>query len=284
MACAPTVRTIFIPVSRHSASTTSPRLIVSSTRSFHTSRWTLNSFNDILSKSKIPAGNVTEGGDVLREFDNIFTQSFSPHESSKDLYHLHIYSTKHNTHITFTDPKKNPIISVSAGNLGFKKAQRGTYDAAYQLASHVFAKLEEKPIRPKALEVVLRDFGEGREAVVKALLGTEGRNLKGAITRVTDATRLKFGGTRSKAPRRLVGELFYLVACDIGGLTSPGFRVKCWGLLEMGRGWEFAIRMRLDLVAQWGCGAANACAGFGGMEGGFVHCIAARRVEYMYVV
>ncbi|RPB28408.1 translational machinery component, partial [Terfezia boudieri ATCC MYA-4762] len=128
---------------------------------------------------------------------------YSSPESSKDPYHLHIYSTKHNTHITFTDPKKNPIISVSAGNLGFKKAQRGTYDAAYQLASHVFAKLEEKSIRPKSLEVVLRDFGEGREAVVKALLGTEGRNLKGAIKRVTDATRLKFGGTRSKAPRRL---------------------------------------------------------------------------------
>ncbi|KAF8422030.1 mitochondrial ribosomal protein subunit S18 [Tirmania nivea] len=203
MVCPSTFPMAFTSILRHNASSAGPRLIVPSTRLFHTSRSTSDSFHDILSKTMIPAGNSTEGVDVLREFDNIFTQNFSALEPSKETYHLHIYSTKHNTHITFTDPNKNPIISVSAGNLGFKKAQRGTYDAAYQLASHVFAKLEEKPIRPKALEVVLRDFGEGREAAVKALLGTEGRNLKGAITRVTDATRLKFGGTRSKAPRRL---------------------------------------------------------------------------------
>ena len=40
--------------------------------------------------------------------------------------------------------------------------------------------------------------------MVKALLDTEGRNLKGAVKRVTGATRLKFGGTRSRKQRRLV--------------------------------------------------------------------------------
>jgi len=55
----------------------------------------------------------------------------------------------------------------------------------------------------KKLEVVLRGFGAGREAVTKALLGTEGRLLRGKIVRVTDATRVKFGGTRSPKPRRL---------------------------------------------------------------------------------
>jgi small subunit ribosomal protein S11 len=53
------------------------------------------------------------------------------------------------------------------------------------------------------LEVVLRGFGAGREAVTKALLGSEGRFLRGKIIKVADATRLKFGGTRSKKPRRL---------------------------------------------------------------------------------
>ena len=53
------------------------------------------------------------------------------------------------------------------------------------------------------LEVVLRSFGPGREAVTKILLGAEGRALRGRIVRVTDGTRLKFGGTRSKKPRRL---------------------------------------------------------------------------------
>ena len=55
----------------------------------------------------------------------------------------------------------------------------------------------------KRLEVILRGFGSGREAVTKALLGTEGRFLRSKVIKVADATRLKFGGTRSKKPRRL---------------------------------------------------------------------------------
>lgn len=53
------------------------------------------------------------------------------------------------------------------------------------------------------VEVLLRGFGPGREAVGKVLLGSEGSNLRPRVVRVTDATRLKFGGTRSKKPRRL---------------------------------------------------------------------------------
>ena len=53
------------------------------------------------------------------------------------------------------------------------------------------------------LEVVLRGFGAGREAVTKALMGTEGKMIRNRITAVTDATRLKFGGPRSPKPRRL---------------------------------------------------------------------------------
>lgn len=55
----------------------------------------------------------------------------------------------------------------------------------------------------KKLEVVLRGFGAGREACTKALLGAEGRFLRDKIVKVADATRLKFGGTRGKKPRRL---------------------------------------------------------------------------------
>ena len=55
----------------------------------------------------------------------------------------------------------------------------------------------------KRLELILRGFGAGREAVTKALLGTEGRFLRNKVIKVADATRLKFGGTRSKKPRRL---------------------------------------------------------------------------------
>lgn len=53
------------------------------------------------------------------------------------------------------------------------------------------------------LEVVLRGFGAGREAVTKAIMGSEGRNARPKISAVVDATRLKQGGPRSKKPRRL---------------------------------------------------------------------------------
>ncbi len=120
-------------------------------------------------------------------------------------HHLHIYATKHNTHITLTDPSRDPIISVSAGTIGFRKAARGTYDAAYQLGAYVMGRIQQQGLLAQIqhLEVVLRDFGPGRDAVSKILLGSEGRNLRGRVVRVSDCTRLKFGGTRSKKPRRL---------------------------------------------------------------------------------
>ncbi|KAK6335502.1 hypothetical protein TWF696_002276 [Orbilia brochopaga] len=119
------------------------------------------------------------------------------------MFHLNVYSTKHNTHITFSDAKKKPFVSCSTGVLGFRKAARHTYDAAYQLAAHVFQKIEEKGLIPKKVEVILRGFGVGREAFVKALLGKEGRYIKDVVVRVTDGTRTKFGGHRSKNRRRL---------------------------------------------------------------------------------
>ncbi|KAL8995668.1 MAG: hypothetical protein Q9169_004638 [Polycauliona sp. 2 TL-2023] len=120
-------------------------------------------------------------------------------------HHLHVYATKHNTHITLTAPSRDPIISVSAGTIGFRKAARGTYDAAYQLGAYVMGRIQQQGLLAQIqhLEVVMRDFGPGREAVSKILLGSEGRNLRGRVIRVSDCTRLKFGGTRSKKPRRL---------------------------------------------------------------------------------
>jgi small subunit ribosomal protein S11 len=144
-------------------------------------------------------------------------------------HHLHIYAHKHNTHIVLTRPNREPILSYSTGNIGFRKAQRGSFDAAFQLAAYVMRTITDKgllrserilwgesndttattkgrrkieaPIQK--LEVVLRGFGKGREAVVKAMLGTEGRWLREKVVVVSDDTKLKFGGTRSPNPRRL---------------------------------------------------------------------------------
>ena len=120
-------------------------------------------------------------------------------------HHFHIFATRHNTHITITDPNRNALISMSCGSIGFRKSGRKHDDSAFQLAGFVLSQMNERGIPPqiKRLEVVLRGFGAGREAVTKAILGLEGRWLRSKVVKVTDATRLKFGGTRSPKPSRL---------------------------------------------------------------------------------
>jgi small subunit ribosomal protein S11 len=122
-----------------------------------------------------------------------------------DLHHLHVYSTRRNTHVTLTRPNREPMLSLSCGNLNFRKAQRGTFDAAYQLVSYTMTQIVEKGFMQKIqkIEVLMRGYGPGREAFQKVLLGTEGKLIRQKVQRVTDSTRLKFGGTRSPNVRRL---------------------------------------------------------------------------------
>jgi len=143
----------------------------------------------------LDTSRISSDGTVILDSDVSFEE---PH-------HFHVFATRHNTHITFTKPNRDPLISVSAGNIGFRKSGRKHYDSAFQLASYVMGRIQEQGLNAqiKQLEVTLRGFGAGREAVTKALLGTEGRLLRQKVIKVTDATRLKFGGTRSKKPRRL---------------------------------------------------------------------------------
>lgn len=120
-------------------------------------------------------------------------------------HQLSIYASKHNTHIAIGAPNGNCLLHMSAGSIGFKKSARKHYDSAFQLASYMMVQMQNKGIIKdiRKMEVTMRGFGAGREAVTKALLGSEGKNLRGKIVKVADATRLKFGGTRSKKPRRL---------------------------------------------------------------------------------
>ena len=120
-------------------------------------------------------------------------------------HRLHVYSTKHNTHIVVSKPDGKPALSVSAGQLGLRKAGRGTFDAAFQVSVYVMKRIQEKGLiyQIQRLELVFRGFGQGRRAFTKTLMGVEGRVLRNKITSVADATRLKFGGTRSPKPRRL---------------------------------------------------------------------------------
>ncbi|KAJ6004258.1 hypothetical protein N7499_000327 [Penicillium canescens] len=128
-----------------------------------------------------------------------------PYADQTPAHHLHVYCHKHNTILTLTRPNGNPIMSIGCGQIGFRKAGRSGFDPAYQLSAHVLSQIKEKGLlmEIKRLEVVFRGFGKGREAFTKVLLGNEGRFIKGLVVRVTDSTRLKFGGTRSRHERRL---------------------------------------------------------------------------------
>lgn len=196
---------------------------------------TLDQLSETLRKSSpqrpkvdIRAALTPELRDIARSARDEAATRPSARVSSDEPYHLNVFAHKHNMHITFTDPSRNPIMSLSCGNIGLRKAQRSSYDACFQLAAYTFRKMAEKqwrvggkkmthnPMktlgdirRPGAMyggtgiEVILRGFGPGREAFQKALLGTEGRMIKPLISKVTDGTRLKFGGTRSPKVRRL---------------------------------------------------------------------------------
>ena len=160
----------------------------------------LSNMMDLLGDTLAPKGAKT-----TRSTTEDFGQLASDAPDAIEPYHFHIYSHKHNTHVTVSKPDRGAIISMSTGNLGFKKQRRKTYDAAYQLTAYVLERLKyagwEKKIN--RIELVLRGFGQGREAGVKVLMSPEGTRWREKIVRVADATRVKFGGTRSRNPRRL---------------------------------------------------------------------------------
>ncbi|KAF2686471.1 translational machinery component [Lentithecium fluviatile CBS 122367] len=152
-----------------------------------------------------PTKDTHQYGSIIPGQGSAF-QNLSPQEWEPDTrHHIHIYAHKHNTHITLTKPNRDALLSVSCGNIGFKKAGRGTYDAAYQLAAFVMSRIQDKGLLRDitSIELVYRGFGPGREAVTKAILGSEGRMIRPLVTKLSDSTRLKFGGIRSKKPRRL---------------------------------------------------------------------------------
>lgn len=92
---------------------------------------------------------------------------------------------------------------LSTGNLGFRKAARGEYEAAFQTSSRLFQIMQEKRLVDRSIEIVMKDFGKGREAFIAALNGKEGNMVRKNVVRINDATPLKFGGVRAPRQRRL---------------------------------------------------------------------------------
>ncbi|KAK7470897.1 hypothetical protein VKT23_002313 [Stygiomarasmius scandens] len=119
-------------------------------------------------------------------------------------YRLHCHSTKNNTIVTFTTEKGNPIAWYSGGSCGFKSGQRATYEAGYQCSVKIFQKIQEVAAKESIhVDLFFKGFGQGREAMQKALLTSEGEHIRPLVSSVVDRTPIKIGGTRSKKMRRL---------------------------------------------------------------------------------
>ena len=146
-------------------------------------------------------------------------------------YYLHCLTSHSNTLLTLTNHKHEPIMWTSAGLCGFKKAARGGYEAGFRSMLTMLGKMKQKededaalaiksrvdprhvqktqakkqkpPFRPRRIQLIIKDFGLGREAIATVLTSQEGDHYRTKITSIVDATPLKFGGVRARAKRRL---------------------------------------------------------------------------------
>ena len=113
---------------------------------------------------------------------------------------LHCHSSPNNTIATLTKEDGSTLAWFSGGSCGFKKGNRATYEAGYQCAVRTFRKIEEESQRDGSIRVdlFLKGFGQGREALKGALLAAEGENIRPLVVSITDRTPIKIGGTRAK--------------------------------------------------------------------------------------
>lgn len=144
-------------------------------------------------------GPVVRGSSASRYSPSLF------HSSSALPHRLFINASRNNTILTLTSPTGDPLASASGGTVGFKKAARSGYEAGYRAAFSMFGKINEfkDAWRIAHLEVLWNGFGQGREAVYRALLAGEGQKTKNLISKMTDKTAIKIGGVRPKKRRML---------------------------------------------------------------------------------
>jgi small subunit ribosomal protein S11 len=100
-------------------------------------------------------------------------------------------------------PRQEPVCSISAGQLGFRGSKKSGYEASFQTSSRMFQYMEEKGLLNRKIEIVFRNFGEGREAFLNVLNGKEGTKIRPLVNRVTDGSKIRFGGDRPPGKRRV---------------------------------------------------------------------------------
>lgn len=108
----------------------------------------------------------------------------------------HIQSTFNNTIVTLTDTAGNAISWASAGGLGFRGSRKNTPYAA-QMAAETAAKAAMDH-GLKAVEVMVKGPGSGREAAIRAL---QAAGLE--VTMIKDVTPVPHNGCRPPKRRRV---------------------------------------------------------------------------------
>lgn len=132
----------------------------------------------------------------------IISRRIQSHEDR--FYGLYVKSTRNNTITTVTDPDGAALKKFSGGICGFKGHRRSGYEAGYMCAVKAIEYLEETKEKDPKMKVALylNGFGQGRDAMNKALISSEGERVVGNVKRITDITGMKIGGTRAKKKRR----------------------------------------------------------------------------------
>lgn len=129
----------------------------------------------------------------------------TPPRESNAPHRMHVKSSRNNTIVTLTTPTGEPLANASGGSVGFKKAGRSGYEAGYRSALRIFQRISENQPRWRinAIEVLWNGFGQGREAVFRAMMASEGEQVRNMVKVMTDKTPIKIGGVRPKKRRML---------------------------------------------------------------------------------
>lgn len=144
--------------------------------------------------------------------------TYRPSDTERKTNHkLHVQATRNNCIITLTTHDGSVMKRESSGSIGFKKAARSGYESAYRVGMSMFQHIEtnQRSWGIYNIDIIWKGFGQGREAVYRALLSSEGTQVRNLVRRISDNTALKVGGTR---PRKRRSE--FLSRNTIGFMTA----------------------------------------------------------------
>mgnify|MGYP005994568877 CR=1 FL=1 len=115
------------------------------------------------------------------------------------LYILYIKSTLRGFHINVSDSSGKVLKMFSAGQLGYKKAQRYNQVSLIALVQEVLSFFKSIRHSKFKVNIVLKGFSSKRNRFIKFFINSF---LKKRISTITDLTDLPYNGCRPKKLRR----------------------------------------------------------------------------------